>query len=158
MKFSVEIETESHLFDSIPDRIKSKPSPLHWDIQVEVMQKALDEKKSVTESMSSVKINKVTTNSVSNKSVISSSIPEDRVLTQQTTTVTPTKTASKKLSSTSELMARMGKGRKVSRQGEWLVFTEKYGLLTTQNGTQQIIEKRVKLEFGDMEKLKELGF
>ena len=26
----------------------------------------------------------------------------------------------------------------VSRQGEWLVFTEKYGLLTTQNGTQQV--------------------
>ena len=27
----------------------------------------------------------------------------------------------------------------VSRQGEWLVFTEKYGLLTTQNGTQQVV-------------------
>ena len=26
----------------------------------------------------------------------------------------------------------------MSRQGEWLVFTEKYGLLTTQNGTQQV--------------------
>merc|ERR1719430_1223441 len=64
----------------------------------------------------------------------------------------------KKMSSTSELLARMGKGRKVSRQGEWLVFTERSGLLTTQNGTQQVIEKRVKLEFGDLEKLKDLGF
>ena len=43
----------------------------------------------------------------------------------------------RKLSSTSQLIERMGKGRKVSRQGMFLVFTEKYGLLTTQNGTQQ---------------------
>lgn len=43
----------------------------------------------------------------------------------------------RKVSSTSQLIERMGKGRKVSRQGMFLVFTEKYGLLTTQNGTQQ---------------------
>ena len=60
----------------------------------------------------------------------------------------------RKLSSTSQLIEKMGKvckslicisfyiwwcqGRKVSRQGQFLVFTEKYGLLTTQNGTQQV--------------------
>ena len=113
MKFSVEVETECHLFDSIPDMMQEKPSPLHWDIQVEVMQKAMEEKKSATENSSSVKTNSVTTNSVSKKSVISSSITENSVLTQQTTTVAPTKTSTKKISSTSELLARMGKGKKV---------------------------------------------
>merc|ERR1712117_43181 len=64
----------------------------------------------------------------------------------------------RKLSSTSQLIERLGKGRKVSRQGEFLVFTEKYGLLTTQNGTQQEIERRVKLDYGDYQQLVELGY
>ena len=64
----------------------------------------------------------------------------------------------------------------VSRQGEWLVFTEKFGLLTTQNGTQQVekyvfcnilsliitafqeFENRVKLDYGDYQKLLDLGY
>ena len=32
----------------------------------------------------------------------------------------------------------------VSRQGEWLVITDRAGVLTTQAGTQQIREKRVR--------------
>jgi len=40
--------------------------------------------------------------------------------------------------------------RKVSREGEWLVIREKTGLLTTQNGTQQIWEKRVRISEGDL--------
>ena len=47
MKFSVEVETESHLFENVPVMMKEKPSPLHWDIQVEVVQKAVEESKSV---------------------------------------------------------------------------------------------------------------
>ena len=46
----------------------------------------------------------------------------------------------------------------VSRQGDWLVFTEKIGVLTTQNGTQTITEKRVKMGTDDLEKLMELGY
>ena len=38
----------------------------------------------------------------------------------------------------------------VSRQGEWLVIQEKVGLLTTQNGTQQIHEKRIRINEQDL--------
>jgi len=47
--------------------------------------------------------------------------------------------------------------RKVSREGEWLVLREKTGLLTTQNGTQQIRETRVRISEGDLVKLCEEG-
>merc|ERR1711892_855564 len=50
------------------------------------------------------------------------------------------------------------KSRKVSRQGDFVIFTEKQGLLTTQNGTQQITERRIKLGSHDLEKLVELGY
>ena len=46
----------------------------------------------------------------------------------------------------------------VSREGDFLVFVEKQGLLTTQNGTQQIIERRVRLGGTDLNTLEELGF
>merc|ERR1712098_541120 len=49
------------------------------------------------------------------------------------------------------------KSRKVSREGDFLVFVEKKGVLTTQNGTQQINETRVKIGGKDMERLEELG-
>ena len=50
------------------------------------------------------------------------------------------------------------RGRKVTRQGDWLVFTEKVGVLTTQAGTQQVQEKRVRVGSDDLEKLVELGY
>merc|ERR1711942_562989 len=50
------------------------------------------------------------------------------------------------------------KSRKVSRQGDYVVFTDRKGVLTTQNGTQQIVERRVKLGSHDLEKLVELGY
>ena len=46
----------------------------------------------------------------------------------------------------------------VSREGDFLVFVEKKGLLTTQNGTQQIRERRVRLGGTDLNTLEELGF
>ena len=48
--------------------------------------------------------------------------------------------------------------RQVSREGDYLVFVEKKGLLTTQNGTQQITERRVRLGGTDLNTLEELGF
>ena len=46
----------------------------------------------------------------------------------------------------------------VSRQGDWLVFTEKVGVLTTQAGTQQVQERRVRVGSDDLEKLVDLGY
>ena len=39
---------------------------------------------------------------------------------------------------------------KVSRMGEWLIIQERVGLLTTQNGTQQIHEKRIRINEEDL--------
>merc|ERR1711981_631489 len=50
------------------------------------------------------------------------------------------------------------RGRKVTRQGDWLVFTEKVGILTSQNGVQQVREERVKINSEDLNRLVSLGF
>merc|ERR1712212_394254 len=50
------------------------------------------------------------------------------------------------------------RGRKVTRQGDWLVFTEKVGILTSQNGVQQVREERVKINSEDLDRLVGLGF
>ena len=107
MKFSVEVETESHLYENVPGVIKEKPSPLQWDIQVEVVQKAVEESKSKSETSSS------------KKSVMMSSIPESSATPQ------PNSSAMKKMSSTSELLARMGKGKKVGGIKSYFKFEAK---------------------------------
>ena len=50
------------------------------------------------------------------------------------------------------------RGRKVTRQGDWLVFTEKVGILTSQNGVQQVHEERVRINAEDLGRLVSLGF
>merc|ERR1711971_319154 len=50
------------------------------------------------------------------------------------------------------------RGRKVTRQGDWLVFTEKVGILTSQNGVQQVREERVRINSEDLGRLVSLGF
>merc|ERR1712172_51979 len=50
------------------------------------------------------------------------------------------------------------RGRKVTRQGDWLVFTEKVGILTSQNGVQQVREERVRINSEDLNRLVSLGF
>ena len=50
------------------------------------------------------------------------------------------------------------RGRKVTRQGDWLIFTERIGVLTSQNGVQQVKEERVRINPEDLNKLKSLGF
>ena len=55
-------------------------------------------------------------------------------------------------------MFRINLLSQVSREGDYLVFIEKKGLLTTQNGTQQITERRVRLGGTDLNTLEELGF
>merc|ERR1712106_69901 len=109
MKFSVEVETESKLYESIPESMKEKHASLQWDIQVEVVQKAAEQEKEKRSSVS-VRDESVSSRTVSKKSVMLSSVPEKSVSVEL-----PSSTASKKMSSTSELLARMGKGRKVRR-------------------------------------------
>ena len=50
------------------------------------------------------------------------------------------------------------KGRKVTRMGDFLVFTEKVGVVTSQNGVQQERVTRVKINAEDLDRLKGLGF
>ena len=109
MKFSVEVETESHLFENVPGVMK--PSPLQWDIQVEVVQKAVETSKSVFKDHHVI--------SSSKKSVMMSSIPESSATPQ------PNSSAMKKMSSTSELLARMGKGKKVGGIKSYFKFEAK---------------------------------
>ena len=90
MKFSVEVETESHLYDSIPDGMKETPTSLQWDIQVKVEQKAAEQIKTKSEAMT----------------------PKKSMITLPPATPS---SGMKKMSSTSELLARMGKGRKVAK-------------------------------------------
>ena len=65
---------------------------------------------------------------------------------------------SRKVTSTNTLNSLTVWLVQVSRQGDWLVFTEKVGVLTTQAGTQQVQEKRVRVGSDDLEKLVELGY
>ena len=110
MKFSVEVETESHLFENVPGVMK--PSPLQWDIQVEVVQKAVETSKGVVKDHHVI--------SSSKKSVMMSSIPESSATPQ------PNSSAMKKMSSTSELLARMGKGKKVGGSNHILNLKQKH--------------------------------
>ena len=43
MKVSVQVETDSHLFENVLEMRKVKPTHLHWDIQVEVVEEAVDD-------------------------------------------------------------------------------------------------------------------
>ena len=88
MKFSVQVETESHLFEDFPLEVKDKTPHLQWDIKVEVEQQ---------------------------KNFMPTSIPEQTVkLPKKTSTAAPmTASMMRKMSSTTELIERMGKGRKV---------------------------------------------
>ena len=50
------------------------------------------------------------------------------------------------------------KGRKVTRQGDFVVITEKVGLVTSQSGVQLVREERVHINSEDYDRLVKLGF
>ena len=50
------------------------------------------------------------------------------------------------------------KGRKVTRQGDFVVITEKVGLVTSQSGVQLVREERVQINSDDYDRLVKLGF
>merc|ERR1712133_181258 len=172
MKFSVEVETNSSLYPA-PGHDNQNLSALNWDIIVEVeqveqlpqqeQQQLIKEVKQVeqqqqqeqqieqeireTEGVSSVskKTRKISTSGGSIQinggpkkveTSTSSAIAEERKLSQ--------------------LMNP--RGRKVTRMGDYLVFTERNGILTSQNGVQQVKEERVKINAEDLARLVEMGF
>merc|ERR1711874_473421 len=148
MKYSIEVETNSRIYESpcssgygTPANGRGTPSrQLNWAIDVDIltgepMQVIMDKNN----------MNRVTAEKVSKR--IASAEPG------------PVKRMSR-IEREEEFIqkAMRKKSRKVSRQGDFVIFTEKQGILTTQNGTQQITERRVKLGSHDLEKLMELGY
>lgn len=142
MKISVDVETESHSFDHKETPQRGNKGGLKWRIDV-----------SLGEAAPSPGLAVISEASESVTRAPASVVTRPGRVSRVDLTSSGAQTAIRKLSSTSELIERMGRGRKViagrcriqltfssqvSRQGEWLVFTEKYGLLTTQNGTQQV--------------------
>jgi len=151
MKYSVEVETESRIYESpggsgygTPANGRGTPSRhLNWAIEVDILTG-----KPMNVAMEKNNMERVTVEKVSKRMVdTANNEPEAAV-------------KSKRTDREEELIQRAlrRKTRKVSRQGDWVIFTEKQGVLTTQNGTQQITEKRVKLGTHDLEKLIELGY
>lgn len=125
MKFSVNVEIDSQKYESEPRAETPSRSHLVWDIKV-VDVKSMETPPqcvSPTEDNSCPKRAKVGQEGEGMIRRVSRMEQEDMAIRQ--------------------VMRKTS--RKVSREGEWLVFREKTGLLTTQNGTQLVKETRVKL-------------
>merc|ERR1712226_421628 len=142
---SVEVETNSSLYDA---PVSHNSCGLNWDIMVEVEQvELLPEQeqqqliKQVVQQVEQQQIEqelrqKESESAKKSDTSSSSSMAEERKL--------------------SKLMNP--RGRKVTRMGDYLVFTERAGVLTSQNGVQQVREERVKINSEDLAKLVEMGF
>jgi len=167
MKFSVAVETESKLFHS-PAEGNTSPNPLNWNIQVLVDQQEfapLPVNGGSTLKSSLAPISEVDgANSVTGKRVSVSQGMGDRSRKESHITINKKKSvAPMDMRTTPEddilrKLSLAARGRKVSRQGEWIILQEKVGVITSQNGVQQVREKRVKLGSSDLEKLIELGY
>merc|ERR1712226_1558948 len=129
---SVEVETNSSLYDA---PVSHNSCGLNWDIMVEVEQVELlpeQEQQQLEQELRQKESESAKKSDTSS----SSSMAEERKL--------------------SKLMNP--RGRKVTRMGDYLVFTERAGVLTSQNGVQQVREERVKINSEDLAKLVEMGF
>jgi len=167
MKFSVAVETESRLFHS-PAEENTSPNPLNWNIQVLVDQQEfapLPVNGGSNIKSSLAPISEVDgANSVTGKRVSVSQAMGDRSRKESHITINKKKSvAPMDMRTTPEddilrKLSLAARGRKVSRQGEWIILQEKVGVITSQNGVQQVREKRVKLGSSDLEKLIELGY
>merc|ERR1712106_664895 len=150
MKYSVEVETDSRIYQSpggsgygTPARGGTPSRQLNWAIEVDIL---TGEPMKVT--MDKTNMERVTAEKVS-KRIAARAVEEPGAVKRVS-----------RMEREEELIQRAmrKKSRKVSRQGDWVIFTEKQGVLTTQNGTQQVTERRVKIGSHDLEKLMELGF
>jgi len=143
MKYSIEVETNSRVYESpcssgfgTPANGRGTPSrQLNWAIEVDIL---TGEPMQLT--MEDANNGRVNADKLAKKmSAVKriSRVEKDEELIQK---------------------AMRKKSRKVSRHGDYVIFTDRQGVLTTQNGTQQIVERRVKLGSHDLEKLVELGY
>merc|ERR1711971_1170669 len=182
MKFSCQVETSSSLNPVEPAPSKSSPG-LNWDIEVQVDQVRLVSEPPVRENI----VFAAQTTRDSEPPIVekpisisssSSSHTSKKSVSQTTTTMTSKKSTSSRnvqinvgskrsvvavsansLADERKLSKLMNpRGRKVTRQGDWLVFTEKVGILTSQNGVQQVREERVRINSEDLNRLVSLGF
>jgi hypothetical protein len=164
MKFSVEVETDCKKYDRAGTESPSIRQ-LTWNIKVDIHQ-SLAEKENeglpvkkvgiVEPVKKAVGIVEPTQrkHSMQPKSLSQQNNEEDRLKRKSVAEIdTDTRVRKQsKLEREEELvrMAMRKSSRKVSRMGEWLIIQERVGLLTTQNGTQQIHEKRIRINEEDL--------
>ena len=180
MKFTVEVETDCRV-PPAPTKAPSKARPaLTWDIKVSVQEARLiseppPEPKKISSSAAPAPrasepppIPRV----METVSELPPAGPPPATRSVQvmsankkksTITITQKKSVSIDSSAAQEAERKLSKlmntrGRKVTRQGDWIVFTEKVGILTSQNGVQQTREQRVKINSEDFARLTTLGF
>jgi len=156
MKFSVEVQTDCQTYDR--NRVDSPAARhLNWDIIVDIHQHSIQFPKEKADAQREMVTARKMGVVHSAPALPPASSQVGKIEKQMRDTECPRKTS--KLDREDELvrMAMRKASRKVSREGEWLVIREKTGLLTTQNGTQQIRETRVRINEDELSKLCELN-
>merc|ERR1712047_63323 len=138
----------------------SEPPPI-FENQISTTAASQISKKSITQSSSSMstsmKSSSQTSTTVSSKKSVSSRNVQINVGSKKKSVAAMSSSSS--MAEERKLSKLLNpRGRKVTRQGDWLVFTEKVGILTSQNGVQQVREERVKINSEDLDRLVGLGF
>merc|ERR1712130_149848 len=167
-KFSCQVETSSSV-NPVQKGPAKTSAGLNWDIQVHVDQVRLVSEPPVREVENIVFAAQTTRASeppiVENPISISSSQTSKKSTSSRNVQInvgskrSVVAVSASSLAEERKLSKLMNpRGRKVTRQGDWLVFTEKVGILTSQNGVQQVREERVKINSEDLDRLVGLGF
>ena len=138
----------------------SEPPPI-FENQISTTASSHTSKKSISQSSSSsmstsMKSSSQTSTTVSSKKSVSSRNVQINVGSKKKSVAAMSSSSMAEERKLSKLLNP--RGRKVTRQGDWLVFTEKVGILTSQNGVQQVREERVKINSEDLDRLVGLGF
>merc|ERR1719474_550013 len=138
----------------------SEPPPI-FENQISTTASSHTSKKSISQSSSStmstsMKSSSQTSTTVTSKKSVSSRNVQINVGSKKKSVAAMSSSSMAEERKLSKLLNP--RGRKVTRQGDWLVFTEKVGILTSQNGVQQVREERVKINSEDLERLVGLGF
>merc|ERR1712012_1400228 len=112
----------------------SEPPPI-FENQISTTAASHTSKKSVSQSSSSMSTSSQTSTTVSSKKSVSSRNVQINVGSKKKSVAAMSSSSMAEERKLSKLLNP--RGRKVTRQGDWLVFTEKVGILTSQNGVQQ---------------------
>jgi len=154
MKFSVQVETDCKTYDRAGTESPSIRQ-LNWNIKVDIHQ-ALAEKENVKSGGKKVGIVEPTPRKHSmqpKQGAGKENHDEERLKRKSVAEMDDTRVRKLSKMEREEELVRIAirkSSRKVSRQGQWLLIQEKVGLLTTQNGTQQIHEKRIRINEEDL--------